>query len=89
MWIERDDDKAGTSRMGDDNDEVVEMDDNKEVDTMDMKVDPSRHKPRRYRHRWFQQDHTGTWKRVEIQEWYSKKTKMPSLVVLPLAYIHI
>ena len=88
-WIERDDDKAETSRMGDDNDKVVEIDDNEEVDTMDVKVDPSGHKPHKYGRRWFQQDHTGTWKRVEIRGWYSKKTKMPFLVVLPLAYIHV
>ena len=84
-----DNDKAETSRMGDDNDKVVEMDDNKEVDAIDMKVDPSGHKPRMYGRRWLQQDHTGTWKRVEIREWYSKKTKMPFLVVLPLVYIHV
>ena len=75
--------------MGDDNDKVVKIDDNEEVDAMDVKMDPSGHKPRRYRRRWFQQDHTGTWKRVEIREWYSKKTKMPFLVVLPLVYIHV
>ena len=75
--------------MGDDDDEVVEIDDDKEVDTMDTKVDSSRHKPRMDGRHWFQQDHTGTWKRTALLEWYSKKTKMPSLVVLPLAYIHI
>ena len=88
-WVEREDDKVETSRMGYDNDEVVEMDDNEEVDTVDMKVDPSGHKPCRYGRHWFQQDHTGTWKRVEIREWYFKKTKMPFLVVLPLVYIHV
>ena len=45
-WTKRDDDKAETSRMGDDDDEVVEMDDNDEVNTMDVKVNPSGHKPR-------------------------------------------
>ena len=45
-WTKRDDDKAVTSRMGGDNDEVVEIDDNDEVNAMNMKVNPSGHKPR-------------------------------------------
>ena len=88
-WTKSDDDKVETSRMGADDDKVIEIDDDDEVDMTDTKVDPSGHKPRVYGRRWFQQDHTGTWKRVEIREWYSKKTKMPFLVVLPLVYIHV
>ena len=59
----RDDDKAETSRMGDDDNEVVEIDDNDEVNAMNVKVNPSGHKPRIDGHRLVQQDHTGTWKR--------------------------
>ena len=45
LWTKRDDDKAETSRMGDNNDEVVEIDENDEVDTTDVKVNPPGHKP--------------------------------------------
>ena len=89
LWIERDDDKAETSRMGDNDDEVVQIGDDEEVDTMDTKMDSSGHKPRVDGRRGFQQDHTGTWKRTTRLEWYFKKTKMPFLVVLPPAYIHV
>ena len=52
-WTKRDDDKAETSRMGGDNDEVVEIDDNDEVNMVNVKVNPSGHKPRVDGRRWF------------------------------------
>ena len=45
-WTKRDDDKAETSRMGYDNDEVVEVDDSDEVNAMNVKVNSPGHKPR-------------------------------------------
>ena len=39
--------------MGEDNDEVVKVDDNDEVNAMDVRVNPSGHKPRVDRRRWF------------------------------------
>ena len=62
----RDDDKAETSRMGDDDNEVVEIDDDNEVNAMNVKVNPSGHKPCIDGCRLIQQDHTGTWKRDVI-----------------------
>ena len=44
-WTKSDDDKAETSRMGDDNDEIVEVNDNEEVNMIKLKMNPSGHKP--------------------------------------------
>ena len=49
--------------MGDDNYEVVKVDDNDEVNAVNVKVNPSGHKPRIDGRRLVQQDHTGTWMR--------------------------
>ena len=64
MWTKREDDKVETSRMGNDDDKVVEVDNGNEVDTIEVQMNPSGHKPRViYGHCMLQQDHTGTWKR--------------------------
>ena len=89
-WTKRDDDKAETSRMGDDNEEIVEIDDNNEVNSMNVKVNPPGHKPRMYGCRWFNkttQELGGG--RDRNGRWYSKKTKMSFLVVLSFVYIHV
>ena len=52
-WTKRDDDKVETSRMGDDDDEVVEIDDNDEVNMTSVKVNSPGHKPRVDGRHWF------------------------------------
>ena len=50
MWTKRDADKAETSRMGYDNDEVIEVDDNDKVNMIKTMIDPYGHKPRVVKH---------------------------------------
>ena len=45
-WTKSDDDKVETSRMGNDNNEVVKVNDSNKVDVIEVKMNPSGHKPR-------------------------------------------
>ena len=74
--------------MNDNEKEIVEMYDENEIEMLKAQMDSDGHKPRKGC-REYQQDHTGTWKGVDERMWYSKKTKMPLLVLLPRLYIHV
>ena len=44
-WTKSDDDKVETSRMGNNNDEVIKVNNSDEVDMIEVKMNPSGHKP--------------------------------------------
>ena len=45
-WTKSDDDKADTSRMNDDKEEIVEVNDKNEIEMLETKVNSYGHKPR-------------------------------------------
>ena len=47
LWTKSDDDKADTSRMNDDEKEIVEMYDENEIEMLQAQMDSDGHKPRR------------------------------------------
>ena len=90
-WTKRDDDKAETSRMGDDDDEIVKVNDGDKVDMIESQVNSSGNKPwvRYTGAAYSTRSHMNLEEELDEREGVVfKKTKMPFLVVLP-HYIHL